>query len=64
MNEYYQTVEQNNLPAEIIPFYRRDFIDDIYVPADACISEVFNKKPENKLKLVKNEYNSTDDHNK
>ena len=63
MNEYYQTPKLKKHTTEIIPFYRKNLIDDAYVFSDASISDVFNKKPKNILKLVKDDYNSTENHN-
>ena len=62
MNEYYQTPESDKHITEIIPFYRKDYVDDIWVPSDACISDVFKKKSNNFLKLVKDDYDSSENH--
>lgn len=62
MNEYYQIDKSNFEEADIIPFYRTDSVDDIYVNLDDDISYVF-KKPEIYLQLIKNDYNSSENHN-
>ena len=64
MNEYYQSFKLNKHSTEIIPFYKKDLIDDGYILPDACISDIFNKKSNNILKLINNDYNSSENHNK
>ena len=63
MNEYYQISKSNKHTTEIIPFYGKDLIDDAYVFPDAYISDIFSKKSNNILKLVKDNYNSSENHN-
>lgn len=63
MNEYYQTNKSNSEEADIIPFYKTDFADDIYVNLDDNISYVF-KKPNIYLQLINNDYNSSQNHDK
>jgi len=63
MNEYYQISKSNKHTTEIIPFYGKDLIDDAYVFPDTYISDIFSKKSNNILKLVKDNYNSSENHN-
>ena len=61
MNESYQIYQTRKRTADIIPFYREN---DCYVYSDINISEIFQKKPENFLKLIKNNENSSENHDK
>ena len=63
VNEYYQTNKSNSEEADIIPFYRTDFVDDIYVYSDDSISKVFKKTPQKIYRLFKNNDNSSENHN-